>query len=747
MAGILFSLIVIGAESVIAQTLLVRELLVVFSGNELTIGIIIAHWVLLFAAGSYVSGRIADKAEAGPELLAVFQIAGAAVMPLSVFAARNLKNIFGIVPGQVPGLGSAFYMALVPVAPAAFCLGLMFVLSARMYCGRMGSAPAAAGRSYSFEALGNLAGGMIFTYVLITRFNSFDIMLASSVLLAVSANFLLRGNRIKTLRVTAVFSLAAFSLAFFAGAGGIFERSTLRTEWKNYDIVLSRNSVYGNIAVVKRDAQYTLFSNGLPAINIPVPDTVYTEEFAHITLLHHAAPGDILLVGGGAGGLLGELLKHPLKKITYVEIDPAVISSIRQFHSDLLERELNDPRVRLVYNDARRFITVSSDSYDAVLLNLDGPASIGINRYYTVEFFLLVEKRLKEGGIFALSLPCSLTYLNDELKLLNKSIIRSLESVFGEVKIIPGENKCFYICSLLPSGLAELDSSALGRRFAGLGIKTKLLTQGYIGYRFDKRWLEWFECSLAESVPALTNRDFRPAGLFYSLNYLNSIFQPGLAKLFNFLSGISLRRIFVFLAVFFSAVFFIAFKREQKSRLSLAGGLIAFSTGLAGMGFMIMLVLAFQSCYGYLYYKMGFLVSFFMAGLAAGSFAAARYLGNFAGKNLPRLLYKMELVIALFAAAFPFAVTACGNEPLFYLLVFSGGVTVGMEFPVLNGIYLSLGLKPSRALGTLYSLDLLGAWSGALAVSLWFLPLYGLAGCCLFLLLLKLFSSSLLLLK
>ena len=88
-----------------------------------------------------------------------------------------------------------------------------------------------------------------------------------------------------------------------------------------------------------------------------LPNIATVEELAHFPLLAHPAPRTVLVVGGGAGGVLAEILKHEtVSRIDYVEIDPLLLGTIRDFPTPLTAGELASPRVRLHFGDARLFL-------------------------------------------------------------------------------------------------------------------------------------------------------------------------------------------------------------------------------------------------------------------------------------------------------------------------------------------------------------------------------------------------------
>jgi spermidine synthase len=94
----------------------------------------------------------------------------------------------------------------------------------------------------------------------------------------------------------------------------------------------SRDSIYGNLAVIETGNIRSIYDNGV--ILASAPDENAAEEAVHYALLEHPAPRQILLIGGGVNGSIAQALKHPtVERIDYAELDPALIDLARQFFS------------------------------------------------------------------------------------------------------------------------------------------------------------------------------------------------------------------------------------------------------------------------------------------------------------------------------------------------------------------------------------------------------------------------------
>ncbi|MFC1593100.1 spermine synthase, partial [Candidatus Omnitrophota bacterium] len=108
---LIFVIITVGFSGLIAQILLLRELLVAFHGNELTLGIIIANWVILEAAGALLLGKAADRIKRKLLAFGLINIVSAFSFIFCLYLARAFKAIFNITPGLGLGIGHIFWFS------------------------------------------------------------------------------------------------------------------------------------------------------------------------------------------------------------------------------------------------------------------------------------------------------------------------------------------------------------------------------------------------------------------------------------------------------------------------------------------------------------------------------------------------------------------------------------------------------------------------------------------------------------
>jgi spermidine synthase len=167
----------------------------------------------------------------------------------------------------------------------------------------------------------------------------------------------------------------------------------------------------------------------------------------------------------------------------------------------------------------------------------------------------------------------------------------------------------------------------------------------------------------------------------------------------------------------------------------------------------ILLILSFQTLYGYAYGWIGLLVAAFMTGLALGSWMMNRDLQR--SQDWTMTLIGLESFIALFCLLVIFILYflySSGKEPVnlwtdkigFLLMNLLSGFWVGLEFPLSSMIFAGSEEGVGRTAGILYASDLLGAWAGALLVGVIFIPVLGILLTCGGIILLKLSSLALL---
>ncbi len=751
--SLLLAIFTIGFNGLVAQMLLLRELLIVFAGNELSIGVILANWLTLGGFGSFFMGKWAEKIKNKIEVFVGIIILLSLSLPTAIYLTRILRNILGVAIGEGLGFSSILYSSFLILLPISISNGALFTLSCKIYSTFFGRDASSIGKVYVYGAIGTIVGGVIWTYLLIPFLNVFHMVIGFALLnLLVCLVLLIFSQKAsilkKTITGTCGLLLIFCGYLFFAGGADRLHYQSIEKQWEPLNVVHYQNSVHGNIAVIETEGQYTFFLDGIAHITMPIPDIVAIEKFVHLPLLSHPYPEKLLVLGGGAGGVINEILRHPSVEIVdYAELDPLLIELIRKFPTPLTEKELNDCRVRVEHIDGRLFLKMTESKYDLILVGPSNPSDVRTNRYFTKEFFRLAKNRLTEDGILIVGLPGCLTYLSEELRSLNASIFHTLKSAFPYVRAFPGDGRNLFLASK-SEGILLMDETLLINRLEDRNLGANLAIPWHIERMLHPGWTDWF-LEFIEGGTLRTNHDFLPRGVFYSLSYLNTLFAPYLRQPFQWFKKINLPILFGLFVVF--VVLFLLVRTKNKRFFTSSIPLCVATTGFAGMVFELALIFTFQAIYGYVFAWIGLLMTSFMTGIAGGSMIIMSALKRI--KNDLKFFIGIDLAVICFALGLPFIflmlrpyLDTPGIFPLlqalFLILSFISGFLVGGQFPLANKIYLNLKGKSnfSGTAGLIYSADLLGGGLGGIVAGVILLPLLGLLGTCLVIVLLKLAS-------
>ena len=732
--------------------------MIIFCGNELTLGIIFVNWLLCLAIGSWGFGRLADRPGRKLEWLVMTYILASVILPTQILLTRNIGSWIVAERGEAIGLFSTFYSTFLALFPHCSLNGFQFSLGCRLYAHGADPDKSSVQISvvYVLESLGAMIGGLVFTYLLVHYFHVLEICVSLSLLNLFLALFLQRSEEVvdvagvrKGLLTGIIILLIVLNMSgIVTGKISDLHVISYRQQWEKFDLVHYENSIYGNIVITESEGQLDFWVNGLTLFTTPDPDIAFVEEVAHFPMLQHPSPERVLLIGGGVGGVLEEILKHPVKMVSYVELDPLIIELTRKYSQEA-SMVLDDPRVGVIHTDGRLFVKRAEYSYDVIIVNLPSPSSLQLNRFYSLEFFREVHEILGEEGVFSIGLPSSMTLMMEEMGARNRCVYETIKEVFPSCLVVPGYYNIFLASPSKIDGELTPDASILAQRLLDRGLETSLFTEEYIQYKFSPERVELGLAYLSGDGVKI-NRDLRPAEVYYDLTLWNAMFNQGLRA---FLAHISRVEQWWFMVPLGLSILALVFMRRRLRSVWIPVSFTIMTTGFAGMTFSIVLIFAFQVAYGYIYQELGVVSAAFMLGLALG--------GSFMSHAIPRLrkdistLTRVELAIIAYSFLLPLVIKQLlyySGEPFVFpfvrillpILNGAAGFLVGLEFPLASKICLEDRDRIGRVAGSLYAFDLIGACAGALLSSVWLIPLLGVHEMCLVVAMLNATSLALL---
>ena len=366
-------LVLIGFTAVIAQIVLLRELMVVFYGNEISLGLMLASWFFWTGAGSALAGCFATRVREPRRLMAAIQVPIAVILPVTILAVRAAKGLLQTVPGEVLGPGAMLLTSFSVLGPLCMLSGALFTAGSRIYqAAASASAGEATGSVYLWEAAGSSGGGVLAGLLLIRYLNSLEIagLLATMNLMAACGLAI----SIRPLRRAAMGGLAGIAvLLALSGWPQKWETISQVHFWRGMHLVATRNSIYGSLAVVGTEGSRSVYENGVVLFNVPDPPAA--EEAVHYALLEHPSPRSLLLIGGGLNGSIAQALRQPtLERVDYVELDPAILDLAQEYFPSQWQALWADPRVHVHVTDGRLFLKTTQSTFDVVIVNLPEPA-------------------------------------------------------------------------------------------------------------------------------------------------------------------------------------------------------------------------------------------------------------------------------------------------------------------------------------------------------------------------------------
>jgi len=165
-----------------------------------------------------------------------------------------------------------------------------------------------------------------------------------------------------------------------------------------------------------------LFNDG--AVMVSERDEfVYHEMIAHVPAFVHPRPERVLVIGGGDGGTVRELLRHPsVARCRLVEIDPVVVQACREYLPSMAAA-LDDPRVEVTIGDGVKFVAETDERFDLVLVDSTDPVGPALP-LFGPEFYGNVRRVLRDGGVVVSQAESPFYELEQQRSLMG--ILRSL---------------------------------------------------------------------------------------------------------------------------------------------------------------------------------------------------------------------------------------------------------------------------------------------------------------------------------
>ncbi|HEX8925907.1 MAG TPA: hypothetical protein VF786_08960 [Terriglobales bacterium] len=443
--------------------------------------------------------------------------------------------------------------------------------------------------------------------------------------------------------------------------------------------------------------------------------------------MEHPGPQRVLMIGGGLNGSIMEALKHPtVQRIDYVELDPALIA--------IAERtgiRLSGPRIQVHLLDGRRYLNSTNELFDVILVSTPDPDNAQLNRFYTAEFFRLARNHLASGGIVAIQLRSSEEAISPDMAEFQRCIYATLREQLLYTAMIPGET--LYLFAARDAGVLTEEPKVLLTRLRSRHLESTYVREYFLPFRMAPDRMAQMKETLRLRPDTPRNHDMHPVAYYFATILWTAQVDSAYVHWLKLGSRLRMPALISGLA-FLSLVFAVGATRVRGTWRVVTGWSII-ATGYTLMALEILLLLSFQSVFGYVYQGLAMLVGAMMAGIGLGSWSGIRTVRS---KNRTMLMNAIAANQLALTAAAPVVLMIAGffsqnlhgtSSNLIVLIVFPAlaflaGIPGGFQFPVASAIYHCNPAQQSGT-GTVYALDLIGGCCGAAVLSAFLIPLFG----------------------
>ena len=186
----------------------------------------------------------------------------------------------------------------------------------------------------------------------------------------------------------------------------------------------------------------------------------YHEMISHIPMMNHKCPQSVLVIGGGDGGTVREVLKHDtVERVVLCEIDGMVVDACKKYLPTIAGK-LDDAKVEVKIEDAIEYIKDKENEFDIVLIDSTDPMGPG-EGLFTEEFYTNVKKSLKQGGIVAAQSESPVVNKEEIKKMYNllKKVFPITSTFTSPIPTYPGGYWAWAFCSVDVEPLSYIDEA------------------------------------------------------------------------------------------------------------------------------------------------------------------------------------------------------------------------------------------------------------------------------------------------
>ena len=482
-----------GFAALAFEVVLTRVLILVYGSSVYAFSVVLTGFLLGIGLGSLVAARWIDRTTDLGGAVGILQ----AVIGLSILITSPLYDrlpemvlrMFRATGGAWESIMLLEFMTTVGLllVPTA-AMGAMFPLASKIAGAGRPTAGQAIADAYTVNTVGAVLGAFAGGFALIPMLGlqrgmlvlALVNLLLAAVLVRRSALLTPERRRVATLGLVA---LPVLGLVFLPGwdarllNSGVYvyapdyerlnEGGRLADDLHRFTLLYYKEGISATVAVFR--GQYLFMRVNGKTDAGDSPDNLTQRLLAHVPLLLHPAPKDVLVIGLGSGVTLGSALRHPILRADTVEISPEVVEASR-FFREANGNALADPRSHLMLLDGRTWLTAGPRSYDVIISEPSNPWQTGNANLFTREHFIAARARLNPRGVICQWLPY---YRMPEKDF--RAAIKTFQEVFPQAMLWISGSDTLMIGS--PETI-RLDVAQLRARFVEEKVRLQLAEVG-----------------------------------------------------------------------------------------------------------------------------------------------------------------------------------------------------------------------------------------------------------------------------
>jgi spermidine synthase len=396
-----------GFATLALEVIWFRAIVLVARPTVYTFAVMLATVLFGIAAGSYLVSIVMRRQRNWLAWLAVIEVAMGVAALTSLAALAQTPDVERMIAPYVAAvlpsyLSHALAASLPVILPTTLLMGIAYPIGIRLWVGGENQSRRLASRLGVFNSMnlvGAIFGSLTAGFILLPVWGSQASLVATATLIFVSGFALLmlalRGNPVRVLAA----SLLVPAFAVLAVRTTDPFMTFLRLRFPNLPVASHEEAVEGTVSVHgDGPGRYMLVLDGNHQANDTGPMLATHRRISLLALAIHPEPRDVLVVGLGGGATPGAVSRHEGVDLDVVELSSAVARASKFFahaNHDLLTR----PNVRLILDDGRNHLALTKKKYDVLTADIILPIHAGSNNVYSEEYFKLVRRALKPGGL------------------------------------------------------------------------------------------------------------------------------------------------------------------------------------------------------------------------------------------------------------------------------------------------------------------------------------------------------------